>query len=394
MQAVAQERGGVSGTLLGDYMAECRTLALDELRRILPSTGSVGKVLYGRMLDYPMRDAKALRPALCIATCRALGGTLESVLKTAAVLELYHNAFLIHDDVEDGSDMRRNAPTLHKVYGVPIAVNIGDAMLAAALEPLLQNMAVLGLGKALRILQTVATMARESAEGQATELDWVRSGHWQLRQTDYLRMVHQKTTWYSFLSPMELGGLAAGASELQRYRLRRFATSLGAAFQIQDDVLNLSSDEARYGKETAGDLWEGKHTLILSHVLRSCTDDERRVAIAILAKRRPPSLGLALLPTHLDALAASGDVSPAARRSLAELIDRELLQASYRTQADIDYLSELIRRYRSCDDARRVARTRAARARKSLQSLSSFIPPSVHRDFLEGLVEFVTDRDR
>jgi len=167
MQAVAQERGGVSGTLLGDYMAECRTLALDELRRILPSTGSVGKVLYERMLDYPMRDAKALRPALCIATCRALGGTLESVLKTAAVLELYHNAFLIHDDVEDGSDMRRNAPTLHKVYGVPIAVNIGDAMLAAALEPLLQNMAVLGLGKALRILQTVATMARESAEGQA-----------------------------------------------------------------------------------------------------------------------------------------------------------------------------------------------------------------------------------
>src|SRR5664279_1459275 len=148
MLAMAEEREEPSGSLLGDYMAECRTLALEELRTILPRTGGSAHVLYDRMLDYPLRDAKALRPALCIATCRALGGAMEGVLETAAVLELYHNAFLIHDDVEDGSDMRRNAPTLHKMYGVAIAVNVGDAMLAAALEPLLENMAVLGLGKA------------------------------------------------------------------------------------------------------------------------------------------------------------------------------------------------------------------------------------------------------
>ena len=86
-------------------------------------------MLFNLMLDYPLRDAKALRPALCIATCRALGGQLEEVLPSAAVLEFFHNAFLIHDDIEDQSELRRGAPTLHYAHGVPIAVNVGDAML-------------------------------------------------------------------------------------------------------------------------------------------------------------------------------------------------------------------------------------------------------------------------
>ena len=90
-------------------------------------------------MEYPLREAKGLRPALCIATCRALGGSLEAVLPSAAVLELYHNAFLIHDDVEDGSERRRGMPTLHRDHGAPIAINVGDAMLGLALSPLLDN---------------------------------------------------------------------------------------------------------------------------------------------------------------------------------------------------------------------------------------------------------------
>jgi geranylgeranyl diphosphate synthase type II len=88
------------------------------------------------MLDYPLREAKALRPAMCIATCRALGGSTEGVLQSATVLELYHNAFLIHDDVEDESEKRRDGTTLHRAHGVPVAINVGDGMLALALEPL------------------------------------------------------------------------------------------------------------------------------------------------------------------------------------------------------------------------------------------------------------------
>ncbi|MBK7976822.1 MAG: polyprenyl synthetase family protein [Deltaproteobacteria bacterium] len=239
------------------------------------------------MLDYPLREAKALRPALCIATCRALGGQLAAVLPSAAMLELFHNAFLIHDDVEDDSELRRGAPTLHRAEGVPTAVNVGDGMLALALRPLLDNTRTVGLGKALRILELVARMARESAEGQAIELDWIRANAWDQRDADYFRMVHKKTGWYSFITPVLLGALVGGVEPARLARLGRFATLLGLAFQVQDDALNLDADETAYGKELAGDLWEGKRTLILLHALGAASPGERARAIGILAKRRP-----------------------------------------------------------------------------------------------------------
>ena len=137
---------------------------------MIPRDGQLGRVLYNLVFDYPLREAKALRPALCIATCRMLGGSLEAVCNSATVIELFHNAFLIHDDIEDGSEKRRSGPTLHRVHGTPVAINVGDAMFALTLEPLLHNTRLLDLGRALRILQVIARMVRESAEGQAMEL--------------------------------------------------------------------------------------------------------------------------------------------------------------------------------------------------------------------------------
>src|SRR5260221_5175409 len=112
--------GSSSRTILDEYMSECRQLILEELDRRMPRSSRCRPVLYDLMLDYPLREAKALRPTLCIATARALGGSLEAVVPTACVLELYHNAFLIHDDVEDDSDRRRGGATLHRRFGVPV----------------------------------------------------------------------------------------------------------------------------------------------------------------------------------------------------------------------------------------------------------------------------------
>lgn len=116
------------------YLEDVRTLVLDDIRARLP-TGEATSRLYAMVLEYPLRSAKALRPALCLATCRAIGGSLAVALPSATALELYHNAFLIHDDIEDGSETRRGSPTLHRAHGVPMAVNVGDAMLALALAP-------------------------------------------------------------------------------------------------------------------------------------------------------------------------------------------------------------------------------------------------------------------
>lgn len=119
-----------------------------------------------------------LRPALAIAACRAFGGSMAAILPTAAVLELYHNAFLIHDDVEDQSHLRRSEATLGRLYGAPMAINVGDGLLAVTMDPLLDNTARIGLGKALKILKLVARMARETAEGQMIELRWISEGAW------------------------------------------------------------------------------------------------------------------------------------------------------------------------------------------------------------------------
>ena len=377
------------------YMGDCRGLVLKELRALVPRAPRFKSILYDLMLDYPERSAKALRPALCIATCRALGGPLGGVLQSAAVLELYHNAFLIHDDIEDGSEKRRDGNTLHRSQGIPIALNVGDAMLALALQPLFDNMRLLGLGKALRILNAVAEMARHTAEGQALELSWIRDQTWELGELDYLRMVQRKTTWYTFITPVVVGALVAGASEAHMAQLRLFATALGSAFQIQDDVLNLSGEEGRYGKEINGDLWEGKRTLILLHALRLASASERERALTILRKPRPPTEAPvdSKLAIELRALWKAGQLTDLAYARLNEIELSGNPTSRQKTEEDVRFLRWLVEQRGSIAYARGVAERRARKARKCLNSIHRFMPASPHRDFLESLVAFVVVRD-
>jgi geranylgeranyl diphosphate synthase, type II len=348
------------------YLQDCRERTLAAIRAYLPGDTRHSAGLYDLMLDYPMRPAKALRPALCMSACLALGGDVDAALPAAAAFELFHNAFLVHDDVEDGSALRRHGPTLHRTHGVPIAINVGDAMLAIALEPLLDNTRVLGLGPALRIFRVFSRMAREAVEGQMLELDWIRRRRWDLRDGEYLRMVHKKTGWYSFIAPVLVGAIAAGAGAGPAGALGRFALSLGIAFQIQDDLLSLEAPERTMGKDALGDLWEGKYTLTLIHALRSLPETERAEALAILARPRPGE------PAHLAAGGAPRDAAAVAR--LHELV-------TGRDGASLDH-------------ARAVAERFARRSLGVLAGKACGLADSVHRRFLHALVEFVIHRSR
>jgi geranylgeranyl diphosphate synthase type II len=377
-----------------EYMAECRGVVLAEFEELVRRRrGKQRRALYELVLDYPMRSAKALRPSLCIATCRALGGSLAAVAGSAMTLELYHNAFLIHDDVEDGSDKRRDELTLHRAQGLSIAVNVGDAMLALALEPLLDNMRLIGVGKALLILQLIAQMARESAEGQATELEWCRKGDFRATDADYLRMVHQKTTYYSFIAPVAIGALVAGAPSVKIHALRLFATALGTAFQIRDDILNLAADRANYGKDLGGDLWEGKHTLILLHALRSCSEVERAEALRVLRKPRARAGAEPLDCAALFGQLESEGVITASARARLEAGMSAGLASQVKSHSDVQFLRSLIDRYRSLDYAYGRADMRAARAQRTLQRMDGWLSPGIHRDFLHELTRFVVERD-
>lgn len=349
---------------IADYLSKRRALVVEQIQALIPRDRRHTGGLYELMLDYPLRPGKAIRPALSIAVCRGAGGALSQVLPTAAVLELYHNAFLVHDDVEDNSVQRRHEATLNRLHGVPTAVNVGDGMLALAIRPLLDNIAVIGLGKALKILRLVSRMARETAEGQMIELDWIRQNRWQQSDADYLRLVHKKTAWYSFITPMIVGAISAGLDDRAAARIGLAAIPLGIAFQIHDDVLNLTSEEGSYGKDYCGDLAEGKHTLILIHALRAATPDERAEAERILAKPHP--------------LAAGGGTGAA--------------PAAAKNPAEIGFLRELIDRYASIRHARAVAAAHARRYARAIAAIARDWPESEHRDFLIALGGFTVER--
>lgn len=377
---------------LDDYLALCKQACDGEIERLYGPGEHGSNGLYDLILDYPLRGGKALRPALSIAMCLGLGGHLEAILPTAATLELYHNAFLIHDDIEDESWWRRGKPTLHIDHGVPIAVNVGDAMLSLSLQPLLDNVERVGLGPALRILRAIAKMTRMTVDGQALELEWVRSNAWRLSDADYLNMVELKTSWYTFITPLQVGAIAAGAGPERMAPLESLGRHLGAAFQITDDLLNLRADPEEYGKEIGGDIWEGKRTLMLLHSLRCAEPNDRERAVAILAKRRPGPDGELELAQLLDRLVVCGQLSQSGRAQIQARLQGHQPSES-KSLNDIRWIYELMQRTGSLKHARDVAAEHAKKAGAVLAGLEWF-PRSRHRDVLEDLVDYVHGRTR
>ncbi|HVR63265.1 MAG TPA: polyprenyl synthetase family protein [Polyangia bacterium] len=286
----AGSRGGGDDDLVPSILDQYGVRAKQRLGQYLRGQGDGGghlAYLYDHLRDYPSRGGRSLRPSLCIASAKAFGGTLEDALDSAVALEIMHNAFLIHDDVEDLSEQRRGRPTLHQLHGVPLAVNAGDAMTVLGLRPLLDNGRTLGPRTALRILEEAERMGREAVEGQAMELGWRRENAVDLDEADYLRMVLKKTCSYTTIFPMRVGAIVAGRDDGEGLdRLSQFSFFLGSAFQIQDDLLNLVGDPEDYGKETAGDLWEGKRTLMLIHLLGQVDGAERDWLRAIMGAPR------------------------------------------------------------------------------------------------------------
>ncbi len=337
--------------VVSDVLRDYGALIRGAVREYLP-VAEPRRYLYDLVADYPGRGGKMMRPSLCIAVARALGAPLDRLLISAAVsIELMHNAMLVHDDIEDESERRRGEPTLHSLWGVAMAINAGDVLALSSLRPLLDAAAHIDPLLALGMLQETEHMARESAEGQALELGWRADNVVALEERDYFEMVLKKTCWLATIHPVRLGASIAVAGRVPPAAFIGFGFFLGAAFQIQDDVLNLIGDETSYGKETAGDLREGKRTLMIIRLLELATADER-----------------ARLVAHL------GTPLPA------------------RSDGEIRWLRERMDHYGCIDYARRVAHAMAGAALREYTRLFAPVPPSRDRAFVEGLITWVVER--
>ena len=229
--------------------------------------GEPSQWLYAPMREYPSRAGKALRPALCLSAGRAFGADPNDLLGIAVAIELMHNAFLVHDDIADGSEMRRGRPTLATTYGAAAALNAGDGLAIVASQVLRRATRRLERDLADLVWAEFDTMAMRTLEGQATEIGWQTDEVEDLCPEDYLHLIMHKTCWYTTIHPLRVGAIVGSRGKVELGPLVRFGFHFGAAFQIRDDLLNLVGDERMYGKEILGDLYEGKRTLPLMHLL-------------------------------------------------------------------------------------------------------------------------------
>jgi geranylgeranyl diphosphate synthase, type II len=229
--------------------------------------GEPSRWLYAPMREYPARPGKALRPALCMSAGRVFGAGKDDVLGLAVAIELLHNAFLVHDDIVDGSEMRRGRPTLSASHGMAAALNAGDALAVVAGQVMRRATRRLGRELADLVWAEFDTMAMRTLEGQAIEVGWQRDNFEAVQPQDYLHLIMHKTCWYTIIHPLRVGAIVGSGGTVPLAPIVRFGFHFGAAFQIRDDLLNLVGDEQMYGKEILGDLYEGKRTLPLVHLL-------------------------------------------------------------------------------------------------------------------------------
>jgi geranylgeranyl diphosphate synthase, type II len=297
---------------------------------------------YTLIRDYPSRQGKNLRGLFVLLSCEAHGGSWQDALEVAVALELFQNWVLIHDDIEDDSDERRGQPALHKQIGMPIALNVGDALHIYMWQVLNQD----SIPNIIR--REFVQMIHRTAEGQHLDLSWIAQNRFDVSEQEYLEMVTLKTAYYTVVSPLRLGAFCAGVSPDEG--LTQAGKDLGVAFQIRDDVLNLSESEG-YGKEFAGDLYEAKRTLILSHLFSKVNAPEKVDLIGCLVTSR---------------------------------------QA--KTADDIAFVLDKIKQYGSLSYAQNVAEEKAKRGLTLIKEIAKTLPNQGLTQSLTGLLESLAER--
>jgi len=234
--------------------------------------------------DFLDRGGKKWRPSLFLFVVEALGKDPETLQEFAIIPEVIHNGTIMIDDIEDDSQFRRGKPCTHKLYGLDVAINAGNAMYYLPLLTLMKHRDKLEAHKLSRIYEIYTSEMINISLGQATDIAWHKglADADRLTETQYLQMCAYKTGTLARLAA-KIAAVLCDASDDTVERLGRFAEALGIAFQIQDDVLDLTSKEFAEKKGGIGqDITEGKRSLIVNRTLEKAKPADKKRLIKIL----------------------------------------------------------------------------------------------------------------
>jgi octaprenyl-diphosphate synthase len=271
---------------------------------------------------------KRIRPLLLLLSARALGCHSDARIRLGAVVEMLHTATLVHDDIIDEADTRRGRPSSNTTWGNSKCVLAGDWLYMQAFQTALAE-------RNFRILDLLISLTKQMVEGELLQME--KLGHL-INEEEYFDLIYRKTA-YLFKVSMQLGAVLANPAPLDvdapyEAALGEYGRNLGLAFQIIDDVLDLTATDEVLGKPTASDLREGKATLAVIHALERGTGADREAIRTVLADRSFTRVAhadiLEILQRH-GSLAYATDTAcayaEAARQSIADLPDNEYKRA-------------------------------------------------------------------
>jgi len=331
-----------------------------EIKKYLPQKSPTGH--YEMVRDYPLRRGKYFRPGLVLLAAemfacspkhgRRRGGNPRRAALAAAAMQVSEDWLLIHDDAEDHSHKRRGLPTLNEMHGVELAINAGDALHMIMWKMLGDNVRLFKDKTGWKIFDTMNDVLLKATEGQYLELKWIRDKKVLVPQKEYLDMIKRKTAYYTMIGPLKLGALIAGASEKDIQTIEKWSVPFGYAFQIWDDCMNLKTSDKKQGKEQAGDIWEGKRTIILSHALLHCSSRERNRMEKIYRKER-----------------------------------------HQKTEQDIRYILRLMRKHGSIAHAENIARRFSKKAGALFNKHTAHLKDTKAKQIIRAGIDFVVQRE-
>src|SRR6266516_188315 len=269
---------------------------------------------------------KRVRPALTILSNYAVGGdgSRHNSIRMATVMEFLHTATLVHDDIIDKAETRRNRPSINSRFGNQTAVLIGDWLYMSAFETSLAE-------RSLAILDILTAVTRKMTEGELLQLTLL--GDTSVTEDQYFDIITRKTA-YLFSACCEIGAILGGATKDDQCRLRDYGLNLGTAFQLVDDLLDFTASDESLGKPTGVDLLEGKLTLPLIYLIES--DPSARGSVqTVMADSGYDHISRAQL---MDALEDSGAIARARQRAYEYA---ETARAGLEGLADSDYCEAL-----------------------------------------------------